>query len=91
MVVAEQVEKAVDERSYPAGEHAWLDWSDGPLKVMPWWSSFSRTGVQGDPTKATAEKGKALLDAAVQECVEFVRELRSKPLPERRQPVELPE
>ena len=88
---AVDMEKAVDERSYPAGEHAWLDWSDGPLKVMPWWSSFSRTGVQGDPTKATAEKGKALLDAAVQECVEFVRELRSKPLPERRQPVELPE
>jgi creatinine amidohydrolase/Fe(II)-dependent formamide hydrolase-like protein len=23
---------AVDERSYPEGEHAWLDWSDGPLK-----------------------------------------------------------
>jgi len=28
---------------------------------MPWWSSFSRTGVQGSPTLATAEKGRALL------------------------------
>jgi creatinine amidohydrolase len=83
---AVDMSKAVDERSYPAGEHAWLDWSDGPLKLMPWWSSFSRTGVQGDPTKATEEKGKALMDAAVAECVAFVRELRSKPLPERRTP-----
>jgi creatinine amidohydrolase len=55
---------------------------------MPWWSSFSRTGVQGEPTRATAEKGAALLEAAVAECVAFVRELRSKALPERRQPAE---
>jgi creatinine amidohydrolase len=87
---AVDMDRAVDERSYPEGEHAWLDWSDGSLKVMPWWSAFSRTGVQGEPTKATAEKGKALLDAAVQECVSYVREIRSKPLPERRAPRERP-
>jgi creatinine amidohydrolase len=40
---------AVDERSYPEGEHAWLDWSDGPLKLMPWWSSFSRSGSRATP------------------------------------------
>ena len=77
---------AVDERSYPEGEHAWLDWSDGPLKLMPWWSSFSRSGVQGDATQGTADKGRALLDAAVDECVAYVDELLAKPLPERRRP-----
>ena len=87
---AVDMSKAVDERSYPEGPNAWLDWSDGPLKLMPWWSSFSRTGVQGDPTKATAEKGKALLDAAVKECVDYVRELKAKPLSERRPPQERP-
>jgi creatinine amidohydrolase/Fe(II)-dependent formamide hydrolase-like protein len=76
----------VDEASYPEGQHAWLDWTDGSLKVMPWWSSFSRTGVQGRPTLATAEKGKALLDAAVAECVSYVREVQEMPLPERRDP-----
>jgi creatinine amidohydrolase len=85
---AVDMDKAVDERSYPAGEHAWMDWSDGPLKLMPWWSSFSTTGVQGDATKATAEKGQALIAAAVAECVEFVRELLEKPLPSRREPQE---
>jgi len=77
---------AVDEMSYPAGEHAWIDWADGPLKLMPWWSSFSTTGVQGRPTLATAEKGEALLEAAVAETVAYLEELRAKPLPERRKP-----
>jgi creatinine amidohydrolase len=85
---AVDMDKAVDERGYPAGSHARLDWADGPLKLMPWWSSFSTTGVQGDATKGTAEKGEALLEAAVAECLEFVRELREKPLPARREPQE---
>ena len=81
--------KAVDEQGYPAGENARLEWwADGPLRLMPWWSSFSRTGVQGTPTVATAEKGKAFLEAAVAECVEYVRELLEKPLPERKPPQE---
>ena len=83
------MELAVDERSYPEGEHAWLDWSDGPLKLMPWWSSFSRSGVQGDATLGTAAKGEALLAAAVDECVAYVDELLAKPLPERRPPTTL--
>jgi creatinine amidohydrolase len=83
---AVDMDLAVDERSYPEGQHAWLDWTDGSLKVMPWWSSFSRTGGKGQPTLATPEKGKALLDAAVRECVGYVRELRSRPLLERRMP-----
>jgi creatinine amidohydrolase len=86
---AVDMDRAVDEKGYPAGENAHLEWwADGSLKLMPWWSSFSRTGVQGEPTKATAEKGKAFLDAAVAECVGYVRELLEKPLPERREPQE---
>jgi creatinine amidohydrolase len=85
---AVQMDKAVNDQGYPGGEHAWMDWADGPLKVMPWWNAFSATGVQGDATAATPEKGEALLALAVEECVEFVRELREKPLPERREPRE---
>jgi creatinine amidohydrolase len=83
---AVDMDLALDERSYPEGQHAWLDWSDGSLKIMPWWSSFSRTGVQGQPTLATPEKGKVLLEAAVRECLQYVRELKEKPLGERRRP-----
>ncbi len=86
---AVDMSKAVDEQGYPAGENARLEWwADGPLRLMPWWSSFSRTGVQGSPTLATAQKGKAFLEAAVAECVGYVRELLEKPLPQRRPPQE---
>ena len=50
------MDKAVDEQATPTASTPG-DWADGPLPLMPWWSSFSRTGVQGSPTLATAEKG----------------------------------
>ncbi len=82
------MDRAVDENAYPEGPHAWMDWADGPLRIMPWWNAISLTGVHGDATRATAEKGGVLLDAAVRECVAYVRELRQKPLPVRREPIE---
>ncbi len=81
---AVDMDKAVDERGYPETENAWMDWSDGPLKLMPWWSSFSESGVQGDATKATAAKGEALFEAAVAELASFVDQIRSAPLPKRK-------
>jgi creatinine amidohydrolase len=84
---AVDMDKAVDELGYPASANAWMDWSDGPLKLMPWWSSFSESGVQGRATLATAEKGERLLAAAVAEIAGYVRDLRSRPLPKRREPV----
>jgi creatinine amidohydrolase len=51
---------------------------------MPWWSSFSESGVQGDASKATAAKGKALFEAATQEIAAYVTELRSLPIPQRK-------
>jgi creatinine amidohydrolase/Fe(II)-dependent formamide hydrolase-like protein len=40
--------------------------------------------VQGDATKATAAKGKALFEAAVAEVASFAGELQSMPLPRRK-------
>ena len=76
--------KAVDERGYPETANSWLDWSDGPLKAMPWWSSFSDSGVQGDATQGTAAKGKALYEGAVKELAGFVAEMRSMAIRERK-------
>ncbi len=87
---AVRMELAVDEKSFPDGANCWMDWSDGPLKLMPWWSAISRTGVHGDATLATAEKGRILFEQAVRECVSFVRELAAKPLPSRQQPSTVP-
>jgi creatinine amidohydrolase len=87
---AVEMEKAVDELGYQQSEYAYMEWSDGPLKLMPWWSSFSTTGVQGRATRGTAEKGEKLLTGAVTEVVGFVRDLKSRPLPERQKPREKP-
>jgi len=40
---------------------------------------LSQTGVMGDPTKATAEKGRKLLDAAAHGIVTLVDEMLARP------------
>ena len=45
---------------------------------------MAATAVRGDPTKATAEKGRILFEAAVTGLVELVDELRGWPIAERR-------
>jgi creatinine amidohydrolase len=81
---AVDMDAAIDERGYPATDNLWMDWTDGPLRLMPWWSSFSNSGVQGDASKATADKGRVLFEAAVDEVCGYVADLRSLPLPNRK-------
>ena len=77
-----QMDKAVREIPEWDSEHVWLDWSDGPLSVWPHWSGLSRSGVVGDATVATREKGEVLLSAAVTEISEFIAEMsRRRRLP----------
>jgi creatinine amidohydrolase len=57
-------------------ENVWSDWPDsGPLSFWPPWSGLSRSGVMGDPTVATAEKGRAFLERARQEAAGFIAEV----------------
>jgi creatinine amidohydrolase len=59
--------------------------SDSTLAVRfnDYWGRWTRTGVHGDPTKATAEKGRVLFEAAVSGIIGFVDEWRAWPLAER--------
>jgi creatinine amidohydrolase len=75
------MEKAVDERSpLPASFQTDLNLgkrADGSIAtLMPFWSTMSASGVRGDATKATAEKGKQLLEASVEGLIELIRELK---------------
>ena len=36
-----------------------------PVRFSDFWGRWTKTGVHGDPTKATAEKGRILFEAAV--------------------------
>ena len=72
--------KAVHELSHRPSENYWTDLvaGDGPLTMMEPWSALSESGVMGDPTKASAEKGRTLLEAAANGIAELALELRSR-------------
>jgi creatinine amidohydrolase len=74
------------EMSHRPSKNYWTDLiaGDGPLTMMEHWSQLSETGVMGDPTKASAEKGRALLEAAAAGIVELVDELLARDSAKRR-------
>ena len=53
-------------------------------RLIPYWSSQTASGVLGDATKATKEKGEKFLEAATEGLVELIRELRGIEIPPRR-------
>jgi creatinine amidohydrolase len=78
--------KAVRELSHEPTTNYWTDLvgGDGPLVMMEHWSAISKTGVMGDPTKATAEKGAKLLAAAAAGLVELINEMHARRPAERK-------
>jgi creatinine amidohydrolase len=73
-----QMDKAVKDINFPPSDYFWFDWSDGPGSMMEYWSTLSRTGTMGDPTLATAEKGQVLLEAATDELVMVINEMKQR-------------
>jgi len=72
------MEKAVKDISYPTSKYfpaRDFYYPPGPVHMMRHWSTLSKTGVMGDPTKASAEKGRAWLNAAVEGLRGIIREL----------------
>ena len=51
--------------------------------MMPYWSTMSRTGTLGDPTKATKEKGESWLVSAIEGLKGIVLEFRKLEIRER--------
>ena len=79
-----QMDRAVREIPEWDSEHVWMDWSDGPLSVKGQWSGWTESGVIGDATAASAEKGRIWLDQAVAETCQHIDEIaRRTPRPGR--------
>src|SRR4051812_40307474 len=53
------------------------------VRFNDYWGRWTRTGVHGDATKGTAEKGRILFDAAASGLVSLVDELRAWPIEQR--------
>lgn len=56
----------------------------GPVKLGWWTSADTPHGAIGQPTLATADKGRALYEAGLERFVEFVRAFREAPMGTRR-------
>ena len=78
-------DRIVDELGFLQGEYLQMDLagSTGVHLGEHWWSSFSKTGVAGEATKATAAKGRLIFERAADNLVRLARELRSRPDPDR--------
>jgi creatinine amidohydrolase len=83
---AVDMSQAVADLTFRRSPHVWGDLagrrptpdSKAPLVMFEHFSTGSISGVRGDPTRATAEKGRLLLDAAARELAEIVTELRAR-------------
>jgi len=51
--------------------------------LWPFWSSFSQTGIMGDASQGTVEKGVQMLEAAADGLADLIREMKARPIPER--------
>jgi creatinine amidohydrolase len=83
---AVDMSQAVRDTTFRRSPHVWGDLagrrptpdSKAPLVMFEHFSTGSNSGVRGDPTRATAEKGRLLLDAAASELAEIVEEIRAR-------------
>ena len=57
--------------------------SNYPVRFNDYWGRWTQIGVHGDPTAATADKGKVILEAAVDKLLAIVDEWRDWPIAER--------
>ncbi len=55
----------------------------GPIHLWSFWSTHTESGIMGDATLATKEKGEKLLEAAAAGLADVVRELKKREIPKR--------
>ena len=62
------------------GKYMSSDSTSPYVRFSDFWGRWTKVGVHGDPTKATAEKGKTIWDALLPRLVELVDEFRAWPI-----------
>lgn len=72
------MDKARKDMNQPPSDYFYIDWFNGPGSMMEWWSTLTETGVMGDPTVATPEKGQVLMAAAVKELRMVINEMKTR-------------
>ncbi len=74
-----QMDKAEKEISFAKTEFFYWDLqAPSPVFFQEWFSRYSRTGTVGDPTKATATKGRRFVEAVAVRLASLIHELRER-------------
>jgi creatinine amidohydrolase len=74
-----QMDKARKDISFQPTEFFYWDLqTPSPVFFQEWFSRYSRTGAVGDPTLASAEKGRRFAEAVVERLVALIREFRER-------------
>ena len=70
------MDRATCEMDFISTSNYYMDWIEGgSLIANPPWSDDTQSGIYGDATVATAEKGRLWLQAAVEQKREIIREI----------------
>jgi hypothetical protein len=73
------MERATTETEFVSTENYFMDWVEGgKLIANPPWSDDTTSGIYGDGRLGTVEKGRLWLEAAVEERLDTVREIREQ-------------
>jgi len=82
-----EMDKAVKDIHFPKSRFFHHDLATGgagpSLGMMEWWSTLSETGVMGDATKATRQKGEQVLQAAGEGLRDIICELYEREVRQR--------
>lgn len=71
--------KAVKEMNFCETKYTFFDLLEvPPVVIRTHWDKNSKSGVIGDPTLATREKGEKLVNAAIEGLIEFLRLFKSE-------------
>jgi creatinine amidohydrolase len=69
------------EKDMPVQRSEYFYWdlqSPSPVFFQEFFSRYSRTGTLGDPTVASAEKGRRFVEAVVERMIAVIRDLRER-------------
>ena len=74
-----QMDKAAKDISFQPSEFFFWDLQGGsPAVFQEWFSRYTKTGVVGDPTKATSDKGRQFVEAVVNRMAALLADFRAR-------------
>lgn len=74
-----QMDKAAKDINFQKSDFIFWDLQGGsPVFFQEWFSRYSKTGIVGDPTKASLDKGRRVTEAVIDQMIALIRDFRKR-------------